>query len=516
MEACSILHHGAVRGVTGSCHELRLGEDYGVLVDCGLFQGAETSGQGADAGDLTIDFPIQHIKALVVTHVHIDHVGRIPYLLAAGFKGPILCSQPSAQLLPLVLEDAVKVGFTRNKAMVDQFLGVLKKRLVALPYQQWFTLLDAGGRLLRVRLQRAGHILGSAYVEFDAGHRPEQGEGLLAASAAGEKQGEGLLDPLAAQRVEQGGGLLDALAGAEPDKGKGKSKKPVPLIMKRVVFSGDLGAPHAPLLPPPKPPRRCDTLVIESTYGNRVHPNRRQRRAVLQQVIERAVENSGVVLVPAFSIGRTQELIYELEAIIAEGGERWARMAIVVDSPLANRFTKVYKQLKPFWDDEARALLQRGRDPLDFDQLLTVGSHQEHLRMLRRLQQTHEPCVVIAASGMCAGGRMVNYLKALIGDERTDVLFVGYQAAGTPGRVIASGAKQVRLDGEDYAVRAAVYQVGGYSAHADQADLLRFATRMNSPPGEIRLIHGDEDAKAELKTRLEALLPEAHIHIPKG
>jgi len=463
MEAFSILHHGAVRGVTGSCHELRLGEDYGVLIDCGLFQGAESSGQGADAENLQIEFPIGHIKALVVTHVHIDHVGRIPYLLAAGFRGPILCSQPSAELLPLVLEDAVKVGFTRDADLVKRFLRTLRQRIIGLPFDHWFNLLDDGGRRLRVRLQRAGHILGSAYVEFDVEST--------------------LLEPLGPMR-------------------------------RRVIFSGDLGAPHAPILPEPKVPERCDTLVIESTYGDRVHEDRLTRQARLREVIERAVANSGVVLVPAFSIGRTQELIYELESIIAEGGKTWERMAIVVDSPLANRFTEVYRKLKPLWDEEAQELLRKGRDPLNFDQLLTVGTHIEHQRLLGRLQQTHEPCIVIAASGMCAGGRIVNYLKALVGDPRTDVLFVGYQAAGTPGRMIQDGARHVYLDGERYAVRAGVYSIGGYSAHADQADLVRFATTMASPPSEIRIVHGDPAAKTTLQQKLQAALPTARLLIP--
>lgn len=472
MDAWTLLHHGAVRGVTGSCHELRLGDDFGVLVDCGLFQGAETSGTGADAGSLQIDFPIAHIKALIVTHVHIDHVGRIPYLLAAGFKGPVLCSQPSAHLLPLVLEDAVKVGFTRDPALVSRFLGVLRKRLVALPYQQWFSLLDEPGRQVRVRLQRAGHILGSAYVECDVTVRRGQGP---------------------------------AAPGSDP--------RP---LRQRIVFSGDLGAPHAPLLPAPKPPRRCDTLVIESTYGDRENPDRRNRQAVLKQVVERAIANAGVVLVPAFSIGRTQELIYELEGIAARAGKAWSRLAIIVDSPLASHFTGVYRQLKPFWDDEAHAVLKTGRDPLDFDQLHTVGSHREHMQLIGRLQSTHEPCVVIAASGMCAGGRIVNYLKALVGDARTDVLFVGYQARGTPGRSLVDGAASVTLDGERFPVRAKIHQISGYSAHADQKDLIRFATRMAKPPSEVRIIHGDAGAKAGLKRELERLLPGARIVIPRG
>jgi metallo-beta-lactamase family protein len=479
MEAdMEILHHGAVDGVTGSCHELRLGEDYGVLVDCGLFQGAETSGEGAGAERLEIGFPIAHIKALVVTHVHIDHVGRIPYLLAAGFRGPIVCSHPSAHLLPLVLEDAVKLGFSRDPALVEAFMGQLKQQVLGLPYDHWFVLLDEAardnvqatqGRQLRIRLQPAGHILGSAYVEFDYARRGERPH--------------------------------------------------------CIIFSGDLGAQHSPLLPEPKSPERCDTLVIESTYGDRRHPDRSQRRAQLRAVLERALQDRGVVLIPAFSIGRTQELIYELESLVTEihesdskGADALRGLPVIVDSPLASRFTQSYRTLKPFWDAEALQVLQQGRDPLDFDQLLTVGGHQDHERMLRRLRETHEPCVVIAASGMCAGGRIVNYLKALLGDPRTDLVFVGYQARGTPGRAILDQREapepSVVLDNERIPIRAKVHQLSGYSAHADREDLLAFVRGIPTPPSEIRIVHGEEEAKQSLTQALRVSLPQARVWIP--
>ena len=212
----SIYHHGATSGVTGSCHELTVGhaaEKSGILIDCGLFQGQD-EGRGASASDLSIDFPIDHIRALVVTHVHIDHVGRIPYLLAAGFDGPIICSEPSAIMLPEILEDALKIGFTRDRQLIDRVLGVIRSRLVPVPYGKWHPVFDEDDCSLSVRLQRAGHILGSAYVECDA--------------HAGESE-------------------------------------------ERVVFSGDLGAPHAPLLPAPQSPERADRLVIESTYGDKDH-----------------------------------------------------------------------------------------------------------------------------------------------------------------------------------------------------------------------------------------------------
>lgn len=452
-----ILHHGAVTGVTGSCHELRAG-DIGILIDCGLFQGDETSAGGsANAEQVEIEFPVDHLRALVVTHVHLDHVGRLPYLMAAGFQGPILCSEPSAQLLPLVMEDAIKIGFTRQPRLIERFLEILQQRIVALPYGQWHTV-DAGEPGLAIKLKPAGHVLGSAYVEC---------------------------------RIGRG-------AAAQ-----------------RVVFSGDLGAPYAPLLAAPKPPYAADVVVLESTYGDRNHENRAGRREQLRHVIEHALADRGTVLIPAFSIGRTQELLYELEAIIhaesrrkRKSGLRWEDLEIIVDSPLASRFTAAYRKLRPFWDAEARRRVAQGRQPLGFEQLTTIDSHDDHQRAVDYLARTGRPSVVIAASGMCAGGRIVNYLKAMLGDPRHDVLFVGYQARGTPGRAILEHGPRggwVELDGQRYDIRARIHRIEGYSAHADQNGLVNFIRGMRHLPRQVRLVHGEEAAKQALKARLETL-----------
>lgn len=522
-----ILHHGAVNGVTGSCHELRISRAEsgamggsprrdrplsGILIDCGLFQGQEEK-QRANAGDLAIDFPIAHIRALIVTHVHIDHVGRIPHLLAAGFDGPIICSEPSAIMLPEILEDALKIGFTRDRSLINRVLDLIRSRIVPVPYGKWHEVFDEGECSLSVRLQRAGHILGSAYVECDA--------------RAGDHE-------------------------------------------ERVVFSGDLGAPHSPLLPEPVSPERADRLVIESTYGDKDHEDRETRRYRLKQVLEHALADGGTVLVPAFSIGRTQELLYEIEGLIAEFGDEpvvelgaggvsprgdrpqsgigqrnsqatkgsdplgsdptllpepisgkpltWDQLDIVVDSPLAAEFTKIYRDLKPFWDAEARALVKAGRHPLSFEQLTVINSHEDHLNAVEYLAKSHRPCVVLAGSGMCAGGRVVNYLKAMLGDARNDVLFVGYQAAGTPGRDILTYGPRggwVELDGERYDIHAQVHQVGGYSAHAGQSDLLRFVEGIPEAPKEIRVVHGDHDAKQALQAKLTELMPATEVIVPE-
>ena len=448
-----IRHHGAVDGVTGSCHELQLGDGRSVLIDCGLFQGAEVGPDGAGAARLKIDFPVSPIQALILTHVHIDHVGRLPHLIAAGYRGPILCSEASAELLPLVLEDALKVGVTRDAALIQAVLSLVRQRLVPLAYGQWHPVI-AGDPSLRIRLQQAGHILGSAYVECD---------------------------------LNRGGNRT------------------------RVLFSGDLGPPHTPLLPDPIPPETADIVVLESTYGDRRHEDRRTRHQRLGALIEHAFADGGTLLIPAFSIGRTQELLYELETLVHERGDGqpgtarrwdWDDLAVVLDSPLAADFTAGYSRLRAHWDREAKARLAAGRHPLDFEQVLTVDDHEAHRRMVDYLSKNHRPAIVIAAGGMCAGGRIVDYLKAMLGDPRHDVLFVGHQAAGTPGRAIQHYGPRggyVELDGQRYDIRARIHTLGGYSAHADQQNLIDFIGAMSPPPREVILVHGEREAKLALQ-----------------
>ena len=459
-------HHGAIRGVTGSCHRYLAAPDQHFLIDCGLFQGRDV---GADSmARHQIEFDISQLRALLVTHVHIDHIGRLPYLLAAGFDGPIYCSEPSARLLPLVIEDALKVGFTRDAALIKRFLATVETQLVALPYKTWRTIADTSTVTVRMRLQRAGHILGSAYIELESVYKAD-------------------------------------------------GRRHV------TVYSGDLGAPYAPLLPAPRSPHAADALIIESTYGNRLHENRRERRLRLRAVLEHALLNKGTVMIPAFSIGRTQELLYELEGFIAKGdrsaGLDWENLQVIVDSPLAAKFTQVYRELKPFWDAEAQQRVRAGRHPLSFDNLYTVDSHDEHLQTVAYLAKTRQPAVVIAASGMAAGGRIVNYLKAMLPDPVHHVLFVGYQASGTLGHALqrlsvqgerrgeAGGA--VTIDGEQVTVACPVQTIGGYSAHADQKDLLNFVRRMHKWPGHIRIVHGERKARETLRDEFMAMAEKA-------
>ncbi|WP_394128911.1 MBL fold metallo-hydrolase RNA specificity domain-containing protein [Shewanella maritima] len=511
-----ILHHGAVNGVTGSCHQLLLnaGEDSSnqshktthghrhmgaptsYLVDCGLFQGAETAGKSS-AEQLAIDFDISTVQALIVTHCHIDHVGRIPYLLAAGFDKPIFATTATASLLPLVIEDAIKVGVTRDKKLINAYLNRLQQLLVPLVYNQWQALTvntavnSQSGAVLhrrvdidkssvetpsqvniteaRFKFKPAGHILGSAYVEID----------LI--------------------------GQSKTAVGYQPYK-------------HRVVFSGDLGATYTPLLACPKAPYRADTLVIESTYGDKNHMGRKQRTQTLKRVIETAVSDNGVVLIPAFSIGRTQELLYELEQIIYQNQTDpvWESIDVIVDSPMAASFTDKYCEFVLLWDKEANTRVKQGRHPLDFSQLVTIDTHSQHLRLVNYLAHRDKPAIVIAASGMCSGGRIVNYLKALLTDSKADVLFVGYQAQGTLGRNIQQyGPKggYVFIEEQRIDIKAGIHTISGYSAHADQTNLINFVKRMRHKPVHIRIVHGDDKAKLALADCYQQLLPECEVQI---
>ncbi|TWU18115.1 MBL fold metallo-hydrolase RNA specificity domain-containing protein [Allorhodopirellula heiligendammensis] len=435
-----LVHHGAHDGVTGSCHQLFWNDKKSsLLVDCGIFQGSDAKKHP----NPEVKFPLRGIECLLLTHVHIDHVGRLPYLMAAGFDQPIFCSVPTAKLLPMVMEDALRIGFTRSKRLIEKFTRQIGRLLKPIPYHQWH---DLPGRA-KVRLLPAGHVLGSAIFEVEL-----------------------------------------------PDG-------------KRVVFSGDLGAGTNPLLNPPESPERADLLVLESTYGDRLHPAKNDRQEELEQIIRHTLADGGVTIIPAFSLGRTQALLYELNGIFervqkTEHHTLMKRVDVIVDSPLASRFTAIYKDMQDHWGEEAQVVLQTDDQPLVFENLTTVGSHTEHRQVLDMVEERDLPAVVIAGSGMCTGGRVVNYLKRFIGDGRTDIVFAGYQAGGTPGHYISRGSDWVRLDGRKFDIAAKVHQLSGYSAHGDQADLIRFVDDMETPPGEIRLVHGEYGPKRTLAAEL--------------
>ncbi len=422
-------HLGGERCVTGSCHLVRAG-DVNILVDCGLTQGNDRARPMAE-------WPLnpEDIHYVFLTHAHVDHVGRLPDLVLAGFRGEILTTHATKAILGPMLEDAL--GFTdlsdQNRREV---MSRIHKASWGFEYNMDFDLTDG----IRFHLGHAGHILGSCWV-----------------------------------RLEQ------------ETRANGPAS---------VVFSGDLGPPDTPLLPDPDVPDSCDLLVMESTYGDRVHEDRKERIMRLGKVLTRALEDRGKVYIPAFSLGRTQELLYEMDRLFSESGSTVGRIPVFLDSPLGLEITRVYSSLSEYWDREARGLLERGDHPLSFKHLYAVRSYKDHQRVLG----LEGPAIVVAGSGMCTGGRIVNHLKHGLGDERNDILFVGYQAQGTPGRDIKRYSRRpdgyVILDGERFPIRARVCTLGGYSAHADQEDLIRWARAVG--PKQIKLVHGEANARQAL------------------
>ncbi len=449
-----ILHHGAVEGVTGSCHEIVFDDKTSLLIDCGIFQGGDSSPYGVFADNQLIDFDITRLRGLLCTHVHNDHIAQLPYLIAAGFDQPIYCSFPSSILLPEVLRESIKMSGIVPRNKIEALVERIKKLLKPLSYDQWYSVLPG----VEIRLMPTGHILGACYIECD-------------------NRGE------------------------------------------RFVFSGDLGCSDNKLLNPPVSPEKATTLVLEATYGNRLHGDRSQRGIYLEHSIEKAVQDRGAVLIPAFSLGRTQEILFELERIISRRLEQhaddsWADIAVVVDSPLASRFNKLYRKLKPYWHHEALERYKQGDRPFSFKNLITVKDHETHLKVVQFLKKTAQPTIVVSASGMLSGGRIMNYLQALLPDERTDLLFVGYQANGTLGRRLIEGERHVVIDGEKIDVNAKIHVLKGFSAHADKNDLLAFVNGIKNAPQEIRIVHGDDRAKSALCSVLKAQYPQSHVWIP--
>lgn len=437
---------------------IHLGGERGVTGSCHLLQARGLnilvdcgSTQGEDPAVSMENWPVRpdQIDYLFLTHAHIDHSGRVPELVQRGFAGEIITTRPTKALLGPMLADAM--GLTgMGTEQITTTWQTIDRLAWGFEYGQTFDL-EKG---IKFKLGRAGHILGSCFVRFE-------------------------MEP----------------AGWS------------------VIFSGDLGSVDTPILPDPDPPDCCDLLILESTYGDRLHEGRRERIERLGRLLGRAVSDGGKVFIPAFALGRTQELIYEMDRLVSDSGlqqqfpELSSREAlpVILDTPLGLEVTKIYSRLSEYWDREARQLLQGGDHPLDFADLYAVGSYREHLELLHMAA----PAVIIAGSGMCTGGRIVNHLKHGLPDPRNDLFFVGYQARGTPGAEITrcSGREggYVCLDGERIDIKAKVHILSGYSAHADQKGLVDWVGSMPRKPAKIKLVHGEQKAREALKQKLQEL-----------
>lgn len=430
---------GATETVTGSRFLVEAGRDR-VLVDCGLFQGVKALRQRnwepppVDPRTLT---------AVVLTHAHIDHSGYLPALVRSGFRGPVLCSTATAELCGLLLPDAGylqeeearylnKGGRSRHKPALPLFTAAEAEASLERLRPIPFHHVERVGQDMELRLTRAGHIIGSACVHLTVGG-------------------------------------------------------------KTICFTGDVGRPVGPVMLPPEPLGAPDWLVMESTYGNRRH-DRSDPGVILGDVIRRTAARGGVVVIPAFAVGRTQSILYLLSKLREEG--EIPDLPVFLDSPMAIEATRL------FCEHAAEHRLTE-EEVARMDDHLTCVRDAEHSKALNRRD---EPCVIVSASGMATGGRVLHHLKHRLPKEKNTVLFVGFQAAGTRGESLLSGSDQIKIHGEYVPVRAEIARIDSLSVHADYVEMTDWLRSVKTPPRRVFLVHGEPAAQDSLRRYLSDLL----------
>jgi metallo-beta-lactamase family protein len=436
----TVTFHGACGVVTGSCTHLDWGERQ-VLVDCGMYQGGE---------ELELrnrqPFPFRPaaLTAVVVTHAHLDHTGLLPRLVAEGYSGPIYCTAPSRGLISLVLQDAGQIqeeevryarrkGYSQHPDPKPLYDGDDARRAVKLlktvPFAEERELFPG----VRLRYVRAGHLLGAGSVEISA-------------------------------------------KGSDGER-------------RTWVFSGDVGRYGVPILKDPEPPQDTPAaLLLESTYGDRRHSSENAAEA-LGKIVQETYARGGMVIIPAFALGRTQDVLYHLSALVDAG--RLDPSTVFLDSPMAINATDIYDRAEAEHDEDLKAL---ANDPLGIDRFVRCRTIDQS----KALNTRGEPAVIVSASGMANGGRVVHHLLHRLGDPRSSVVFAGYQAAGTRGRALVDGAETVAIQGQTAWVKAQIHQLQSLSAHADRDELLRWCRALPAPPQRIFLNHGEDPARKAL------------------
>ncbi len=452
---------GAAETVTGS-NFLVEGAGKKFLVDCGLHQGKF---EEELLNDEPFDYDVNSIDFMLLTHAHIDHSGRIPKLYKDGYKNPIYATKATCDLCSIMLPDSGHIQETENEIKNKK-----RKRNGKKPIEPLYTVEDAENSIelfkeveydqivdlapgISARFNDAGHMLGSSIIEIWITENNQT---------------------------------------------------------KKIVFSGDIGNNDIPLLSSPTMIESADYLIMESTYGDRLHLKNDQKANLFLDIVTETLDNGGTVVIPSFAVGRTQEILFELNKIKAskEKDETFKKeyetlmnAKVYVDSPLATSATEVFEKNMDLFKPEVQKFIKRGDNPLDFPGLNFTQSVDES----KALNMSDEPCIIISASGMCDVGRIKHHLKHNIWNPKSTILFVGYQAPGTLGRRIVDGEKKVKILGEEFAVKARVEYIEGYSGHADQEGLLNFVYSFTSQmPKHIFLVHGEPNAQETLKGKIES------------
>ncbi len=457
--------HGAARTVTGSQHLLTI-NGRKILLDCGLYQGSRKK---TYARNQNLPFDAAEIDALVLSHAHIDHSGNIPNLVKSGFSGDIICTYATRDLCAIMLRDSAKI-----QRYDIEYLNKKRARKGQPPLEPIYTLADAVNSLryfiglgyerpyqimdgVQLAFYDAGHILGSAIVALD---------------------------------IE--------------DKEQNRQV--------RLVFSGDLGRPDRPILRDPTFIDEADVLIVESTYGNRVHAPLDEASKKLETIINKTCKRGGKVIVPAFAVGRTQELVYRLHQLV-ESGDISPDLPVYVDSPLAIDATGIYRLHPEAYDQEIEdfMLADRHSDPFGFDMMhytrATVQSKElNHLR---------QPAVIISASGMAEAGRILHHLKNNVEDPRNTILIVGWQAPDTLGRRIVEKQPKLRILGEEHRLKAEVASIHGFSAHADRPELLAWVGHFKKRPSHTFIVHGEPESAFAFADGLRGEQGLQNVNVPE-
>ncbi len=449
---------GGARTVTGSCFLLEVGEKK-YLIDCGMFQGGKALRRRN-----FLDFPFNpaEIECLFLTHAHIDHSGLIPKLVRDGFQGKIYSTRATADLCQIMLPDSGHI-----QEMEAEWENRKARRAGRSEAPPLYTIADAHASLkyfqgvgyneivhlspeLSFRLQNSGHILGSALLEL---------------------------------RVTETG------------------------VSKKFVFTGDLGRTGQPIICDPDVIEETDFLIMETTYGQRLHEEEGEKESVLAEIINSTLKRGGNIVVPAFTVGRAQELLYILNKLIDRG--EIPSLPIYIDSPMAIKTTDLFIRHSECFDLEMRAYLIRGDCPLHFPEVTFTPTVEES----RAVNEIRGGVMIISASGMCDAGRVRHHLKHNLWRPESTILFVGYQAEGTLGRRLLDGARQIKLFGEDIAVRASIASIRGFSAHADRDELLKWVGKFKRKPSQIILVHGEDEALESMAALLKEQI-QVDVYIP--
>ena len=446
---------GAAQTVTGSMHLVEA-DGHRLLLDCGMAQGRRE-----EAKKLNSEFPFdpEKIDAVVLSHAHLDHSGKLPMLVKKGFSGSIFSTSATRDLCSAMLADSASLQEMDAKYVNRQ------NEKQGLPFiKPLYTLHDVA-RTMRlfqtVEFQRPMEILPGIKMTFrNAGHI------LGSASIALE--------------IAEGG-----------DKKK----------VTALAFTGDLGRKGAAVVKDPDIIDRADVLITESTYGGRDHGPMDEARNNLARVVRETANNGGLLIIPAFAVGRTQDVVYHLHDLMQS--KEIPQMPVYVDSPLATNITEIFRAHPECFDEETEQLLMQegGDDPFGFNMLRYTRSTEES----KKLNNIRRPAIIISASGMCEGGRVLHHLRRNIGDPNTTVLFVGFQAENTLGRKLLRGDKTARIYGEEHEVRARMEKIDGYSAHADEGEMLDFINAIPNRPKRVFVVHGEPDATAAMAAGLARL-----------